>query len=120
MEKEELDFVAERVETLSTADTSKQETKDEALVWKAAVADNVDAADGATEKLLDFLEGRMSSIDDFIAFLEGPGVGVFGEEAAEAMLAEQRERKKRGEKYCNCEAHAAAAELLARFGRIEL
>lgn len=36
------------------------------------------------------------------------------------MLAAQRVRKERGEKYCNCEAHTAAGELLAKFGRIEL
>ena len=29
-------------------------------------------------------------------------------------------RKENGEKYCNCEAHTASTELLAKFGRIEL
>ena len=34
------------------------------------------------------------------------------------MLAEQKARKEQGAKWCNCEA--AATELLAKFGRIEL
>ena len=119
MEKELFDFVAERVDVLSVSGASKQETKDAALAWKEAVAADGAAADAETEKLLDFLAGRMVGIDDVIAFAEGPAVGMFGEEAAAAMLAEQKQRKAQGAKYCNCEAHTAAGELLAKFGRIE-
>ena len=44
----------------TSADTSKQDTKDAAAAWKDAVAaDSSDAAvETATTKLLDFLEGR--------------------------------------------------------------
>ena len=42
------------------------------------------------------------------------------EEAAAKMLEEQLRRKEQGAKYCNCEAHIAAGELLEKFGRIEL
>lgn len=117
MDKELFDYVAERVDVLSRSDASKQETKEAALAWKAAAEADADAA---TEALLDFLEGRMLPIDDLIAFLEGPAAHFFGEEAAANMLAAQKQRKEQGEKYCNCEAHAAAGELLAKFGRIEL
>ncbi len=120
MEKELLDFVAPRVDTLSTATSSKQDTQQAALAWKEAVAADEAAADAETEKLLDFLEGRMVTIDQVIAFAEGPAVGIFGEEGAAKMLAEQKQRKEQGAKYCNCEAHTAAGELLAKFGRIEL
>ena len=122
MQKELFDFVAERADILAAADTSKQETKEAAQAWKDAVAaDGSDAAvEAATNALLDFLEGRMLGIDDLIGFLEGPGAGIFGEEACAAMLTAQKERKEQGEKYCNCEAHTAAGELLAKFGRIEL
>ena len=120
MEKELFDFVAERVDALSASGTSKQETKDAALAWKEAVTADVAAAEAETEKLLDFLAGRMVGIDDVIAFAEGPAATMFGEEAAAAMLAEQKQRKEQGAKYCNCEAHTAAGELLAKFGRIEL
>ena len=120
MEKQLYDFVAERVDVLSKADSSKQETKDNATAWKEAVAADEAAVDAETEKLLDFLEGRMLPIDSLIGFLEGPGAELFGADAASAMLAEQKQRKEHGEKYCNCEAHTAAGELLAKFGRIEL
>ena len=36
------------------------------------------------------------------------------------MLAWEKERKARGEKYCDCEAHTVETQLLAKFGRIEL
>ena len=122
MEKELFDYVAQRADVLSAADTSTQVTKDAALVWKAAVAaDSSDAAvKDATNKLLDILEGRPTTIDGVIAFAEGPAKEMFGEEAAAQMLAEQIKRKEQGAKYCNCEACTAASELLAKFGRIEL
>ncbi len=122
MEKELFDYVAQRAGVLSTADTSTQVTKDAALAWKAAVAaDSSDAAvKDATNKLLDILEGRPTTIDGVIAFAEGPAKEMFGEEAAAQMLAEQIKRKEQGAKYCNCEACTAASELLAKFGRIEL
>ena len=122
MEKELFDYVAQRTGVLSTADTSTQVTKDAALAWKAAVAaDSSDAAvKDATNKLLDILEGRPTTIDGVIAFAEGPAKEMFGEESAAQMLAEQIKRKEQGAKYCNCEACTAASELLAKFGRIEL
>ena len=122
MEKELFDYVAERVDALAAAGSSTQVTKDAALAWKEAVAaDGSDAAvEEATNKLLDVLEGRPTTIDGVIAFAEGPAKELFGEEAAAQMLAEQLERKEQGAKYCDCEACAAASELLAKFGRIEL
>ena len=120
MEKELFDYVAERVETLSVSFLSKQETQAMARAWKDAIAADASAAEAETDKLLDFLEGRMVGIDDVIAFAEGPAAGILGEEAAAAMIAEQKQRKEQGAKWCNCEAHTAAGELLAKFGRIEL
>ncbi len=76
MEKELFDYVAERAGILATADTSKQETKDAAAAWKDAVAaDSSDAAvEAATTKLLDFLEGRPTTIDGVIAF--APSIAI--------------------------------------------
>ena len=110
MEKELFDYVAERAGILATADTSKQDTKDAAAAWKDAVAaDSSDAAvEAATTKLLDFLEGRPTTKE------------MMGEEAAAKMLEAQLARKEAGAKYCNCPSCAAASELLAKFGRIEL
>ena len=120
MDKELFDFVAERADILATAGSSKQATKDAALVWKEAVAANPDAADEETAKLGDFLEGRPNTIDGVSAFLEGPAKEMLGEEAAAAGLAAQLERKNAGAKWCDCPACTAATEILAKFGRIEL
>ena len=111
MEKELFDYVAERAGILATADTSKQDTKDAAAAWKDAVAaDSSDAAvEAATTKLLDFL-----------AFAQGPAKEMMGEDVAAKMLEAQLARKEAGAKYCNCPSCAAASELLAKFGRIEL
>ncbi len=122
MDKEVFDYVAERADILATADSSKQATKDAASAWKAAVAaDSSDAAvEKATTELLDFLEGRPTTIDEVIAFAEGPAKGMFGEEAAAKMAEEQKARKEQGAKWCNCPSCAAASEILAKFGRVEL
>ncbi len=122
MENELFNYVAQRVDVLATSDTSTQVTKDAASAWKAAVAadSSDDAFDAATKALLDVLEGRPTTIDGVIAFAQGPAKQMMGEAAAEAMLAEQLKRKEEGAKYCNCPSCAAASELLAKFGRIEL
>ena len=122
MEKELFDFVAERADVLAVANSSKQDTKDAAQAWKDAVAaDDSDASvEAATNALLDFLEDRMLGIDALIAFAEGPAVDIMGAEVAAGMLAGAKARKAEGWKYCICEAHVAAAELLGKFGRIEL
>lgn len=122
MDKELFDYVAERADILSTAESSKQETKDAALAWKEAVAaDASDAAvDEATAKLVDYLDDRPRTIDGLIAFLEGPGKELFGEEAAAQGLAAQQKRKEEGAKFCDCPSCTAASGILAKFGRVEL
>ena len=121
MDKEVLDYVAERADILATAESSKQETKDAALAWKEAVAAGDDAAvEEATAKFVDFLEGRPREIDGLIAFLEGPAKEIFGEEGAAQALETQKKRKEEGAKFCDCPSCTAASEILAKFGRVEL
>ncbi|PWL77476.1 MAG: 3-hydroxyisobutyrate dehydrogenase [Coriobacteriia bacterium] len=122
MEQATFDYVAPRVDILSTSQASTQVTKDAALAWKEAVAaDNSDAAvEQATEQLLDILEGRPTTIDGVIAFAQGPAKEMFGEEAAAQILAKQEQRKADGAKWCDCDACTAATEILAQFSRVEL
>lgn len=84
MKKETFDYIAKRVDILAVSDFSTQITKDAALAWKNAVAaDNSDAAvEEATTNLLNILEGRPTTINGVIAFLEGPAKEMMGEEAA--------------------------------------
>ena len=122
MDKQLFDYVAERANILATADSSKQETKDAALAWKNAVAaDNSDVAvQKATDTFVTFLEGRPTTIDELITFLEGPAKEFFGEEKAAQSLAKQKERKSEGAKFCDCPSCTAASEILGKFGRVEL
>lgn len=73
MEKELFDYVAERADVLATSDASTQVTKDAAEAWKVAVAADAgdEAVKAATDKLLDVLEGRPTTIDGAIAFAAG-------------------------------------------------
>ena len=121
MEKELFDYVAERADILAVAGSAKQETKDAAVAWKEATAGADDAAiEAATAQFVDFLEGRPKTIDDLLAFFEGPAKELFGEEAAAQKLADGIARKEAGAKWCSCEACTAASEILAKFGRVEL
>ena len=122
MEQATFDYIAPRVDILSTSQASTQVTKDAALAWKEAVAaDSSDAAiEQATEQLLDILEGRPTTIDGVIAFAQGPAKEMFGEEVAAQILATQQQRKADGAKWCDCDACTAATEILAQFGRVEL
>lgn len=122
MEQSTFDYIAPRIDILSTSQASTQVTKDAALAWKEAVAtDSSDAAiERATEQLLDILEGRPTTIDGVIAFAQGPAKEMFGEEMAAQILTKQEQRKADGAKWCGCDACTAASEVLAKFGRVEL
>lgn len=117
MEKELFDFVAERCQILATTPAAKKETQEAAQAWLDAAEADIDAA---TEILLNFLDGRPKTIDQTIAFAQGPAVQMMGEEGAAQFLQATLARKEQGDKFCNCPACAAASEILAKFGRVEL
>ena len=120
MDKELFDYVAERADILIASGSSTQVTRDAAQAWKDAVAADEAAADEATAKLVDILDGRPTTIDGVIAFAQGAAVDMFGEEKAAEILATQLKRKEEGAKWCDCDACVAASEILAKFGRVEL
>lgn len=122
MDDATLKYIEERANILATDDSSKQATKDAASDWLSAVksAASDDEINAATEKFLDFLDGRPHTIDDVIQFAKGPAVELFGEDGAAQYLAMQEQRKSEGAKFCNCPACAAASEILAKFDRVEL
>ena len=68
MDKELFDYVAERADVLIASGSSTQVTRDVAQAWKDAVAADEAAADEATAKLVDVLDGRPTTIDGVIAF----------------------------------------------------
>lgn len=119
MKKELLDYTAQKVDELLAAGSSSQNTRDAAQAWKDAVAGGAQGADldSATKALLDALDQRHCTIDDVIAFAQGPAKDVFGEQGAADLLAHQQQRKAEGAKYCDCAACTATQELLAKHGR---
>ena len=89
--------------------------------WLDTIKGNSEAADIATETLLDIIEGRPTLIDEVLAFAQSPEAEeLFGKEGAQGLLQRTRERKEQGFNYCGCEACTAASEILAKFGRAEL
>ena len=103
-------------QAFSTADTSKQDTKDAAAAWKTLLPPIArDAAvEAATNKLLDFLEGRPTTIDGVIAFAQGPAKEMMGEEPHK-MLGKHSSRARKGRQVLQLLPPAAASELLAKF-----
>ena len=80
MDQELFDYVSQHVDVLAVSNVSTQVTKDAAQAWKDAVAaDGQDVAAQTTEKLFDVLEGRPTTIDEAIAFAQGPAKEHFGE-----------------------------------------
>ncbi len=116
MEKELLDYTAQKVEELLAAPSSSQTTRAAAQGWKDAIAAGTDA-DVATKALLDAIDEHHTTIDELIAFASGAAKELMGEEVAAGMLAHAQEIKAQGAKYCDCAACTATHELLAKHGR---
>ena len=116
MDKELLDYTAQKVDELLTAHSSSQVTLEAAQGWKDAIAAGKDA-DAATKALLDAIDQHHTTIDELIAFAGGAAKDVLGEEVAAGMLAHALEIKEQGAKYCDCAACTATHELLAKHGR---
>ena len=116
MEKDLLDYTAQKVEELLAASSSSRQTLDAAQAWKDAIAAGEDA-DAATTALLDAIDEHHTTIDELIAFARGHAKEMLGEDVAAGMLAHAQERKAAGEKYCDCAACTATHELLAKHGR---
>ena len=116
MDKELLDYTAQKVDELLAAHSSSQVTREAAQGWKDAIAAGKDA-DAATKALLDAIDQHHTTIDELIAFAGGAAKDVLGEEVAAGMLAHALEIKEQGAKYCDCAACTATHELLAKHGR---
>jgi hypothetical protein len=116
MDKELLDYTAQKVEELLAAPSSSQTTLAAANAWKDAIAAGNDA-DAATKELLDAIDAHHTTIEELIAFASGRAKDLLGEDVAAGMLAHAQEIKAAGAKYCDCAACTATHELLAKHGR---
>ena len=116
MDKELLDYTAQKVDELLAAASSSQVTREAAQGWKDAIASGEDA-DSATKTLLDAIDQHHTTIDELIAFASGAAKDIMGEEVAAGMLAHALEIKEQGARYCDCVACTVTHELLSKHGR---
>ena len=116
MNKELLDYTAQKVDELLAAPSSSQKTREAAQGWKDAIASGADA-DVATKSLLDAIDEHHTTIDELIGFARGAAKDIMGEEVAAGMLAHAIEIKEKGARYCDFAACVATHELLAKHGR---
>ena len=112
MNKEVLDFVAEKSKELMAAPSCSQEAKDAAKAWLDAVGTDKEAEQ--TKAYLAELEVDIMPVDKLIAFAESEGgAKVFGEKA-KAVAEHGREIKAAGGNYCDCPACAAVEAILSK------
>lgn len=119
MDKETLDFAAEKVDAMLSAGSASADTKAAARAWKDAIANGQDP-DAATNALMDAITVRQTTVDSVLQLAKSDmGKRLFGEEGAAQMAAHELARKKAGAKWCDCAACRPCHELLAKFGREE-
>lgn len=113
MNKETLNFVIEKTNALINSGSVCKEAKAAAENWLKAVGTPDEKAE--TEKYLKELEEDIEPIDDLIAFLNTPlAAKLMGEDGAKNFLAHAEQRKAAGEKFCDCPACSACAEILSK------
>lgn len=103
--------IQELTADLLAAPSACKEIKEAAQNYLDAVGKEGEAE--AAKAYVAELEADIMPIDGLIAFAESDmGAKVFGADGAKNVLIHAKERKKAGEKYCDCPACAACEALL--------
>ena len=105
-------LVKEKAETLLALPHCCQELKDACQVW----LDNLGTAGekDASKALVAELEEDVMSVDDVIGFFSSEdAINHFGAELANQICNHAKEIKAQGAVYCDCDAGAAGAAILA-------
>lgn len=112
MEKQVLDYVVEKTKELMNAPTCSSETKEAAQKWLDAVGTETESTE--TKAYIQELEEDIMPLDTLISFAESEGgAQVFGD-AAPDVAAHAKQLKANGEKYCDCPACLAVADILKK------
>ena len=112
MDKEVLNYVIEKTHALINSGSVCKEAKEAAEKWLAAVGTENEKDE--TAAYIKELEEDIEPIDKLLEFLTSPLAAQYmGKEQAENFLAHTIERKNAGEKFCDCPACTACAEILA-------
>lgn len=113
MDKQIVDFVAEKTRALMDAPSCCQEAKAAAQAWLDAVGTAKEAE--ATAAYIAELERDIMPVDMLIQFAESEqGIQIFGSDRAKAIADHGRELKAKGAVYCDCPACTAAAAILEK------
>ena len=106
-------YVKEKVYDMIQAPSCCVEAKAAGQTWLDALGTEQEAE--KTKELIAELEEDIMPIDGLMAFAGSDlAIRLFGKEGAEGMLAHARERKARGEKYCDCAACVAVEAILQK------
>lgn len=117
MSQDVLNYVVEKTRELIAAPTCSSETKAAAQKWLDAVG--TDAQKEETQKYIEELEADIMPIDMLIGFAGSEkGSDYFGAETAAAIVADAKEIKAAGAKYCDCPACSIVEEILKKKAEI--
>lgn len=90
MEKELLDYTAQKVDEMLAAPSASADTKKSAQAWKDAIAAGKDA-DAATNTLLDAISAHQTTIDSLIGFMSSnKAKELFGADVAARNVCPRR------------------------------
>lgn len=112
MNKKTVDALSVQAEALLKVPFACLEAKEAAQKWlkEKGGKDELKAA----KALIQEMKEDIMPIDGLIAFASSKDAKEhLGEKEANAMLAEAKETKKKGGKYCTCDACKAAANIIA-------
>ena len=113
MEQGTRDYIVAKTKEMIAVDYCCEEAKaaGEAFLKAAGTAEE----DAQMKAYVAELKEDLLSIEELIAFAKSENaVKCFGEDDAREMLKHAEERKAAGEKFCDCEACAAAAAIIDR------
>ena len=111
MNKEVLDDMIEKVNTLMQANTCCAEAKSAAQNWLNAVGTSQEAE--VTARLLSELEEDIVTVDQLLALAQSEqGKQYFGAEVAAGIANHAKELKQQGVPYCDCPACSAVEAIL--------
>lgn len=113
MNKEVLEFVAEKTKEMIGSATCSKEAKEAGQAWLDAIGTENEAE--ATKAYIAELEGDIMPVDMLISFAESEaGSQLFGAEKAKEVAAHAKAIKADGAHYCDCPACAAAEAILEK------
>ena len=113
MNKEVLEFVAEKTKEMIVSATCSKEAKEAGQAWLDAIGAENETE--ATKAYIAALEGDIMPVDMLISFAESEaGSQLFGAEKAKEVAAHAKAIKADGARYCDCPACAAAEAILEK------